>query len=56
MTARLAVMISGSGSNLQAIMDAIRGRMLDAEIVLVVSNRKTAYGLERAAQAGIPTR
>jgi formyltetrahydrofolate-dependent phosphoribosylglycinamide formyltransferase len=49
-------MISGSGSNLQAIMDAIRGRMLDAEIVLVVSNRKTAYGLERAAQAGIPTR
>ncbi|MCC9075845.1 phosphoribosylglycinamide formyltransferase [Litorilinea aerophila] len=56
MTSKLAVLISGNGSNLQAIIDAIRARMLDAEIVVVVSNRKNAYGLERAAQAGIPTR
>lgn len=56
MTSKLAVLISGNGSNLQAIIDAIRARMLDAEIVVVVSNRRNAYGLERAAQAGIPTR
>lgn len=55
MTARLVVMISGSGTNLQAIMDAIAAGTLDAEIVLVVSNRKAAYGLVRAEQAGIPT-
>lgn len=56
MTARLAVLISGNGSNLQAILDAIRARALDAEVVVVVSNRKSAYGLERAAKAGVPTR
>ncbi len=56
MPTRLAVLISGNGSNLQAIIDAIRMRMLDAEIVVVVSNRKEAYGLQRAAKAGIPTR
>ncbi|RIK36585.1 MAG: phosphoribosylglycinamide formyltransferase, partial [Chloroflexi bacterium] len=39
MTARLAVLISGSGSNLQAILDAIQARYLDAQVVLVVSNR-----------------
>jgi formyltetrahydrofolate-dependent phosphoribosylglycinamide formyltransferase len=55
MTARLVVMISGSGTNLQAIMDAIAAGTLDAEIVLVVSNRNAAYGLVRAEQAGIPT-
>jgi formyltetrahydrofolate-dependent phosphoribosylglycinamide formyltransferase len=55
MTTRLAVLISGNGSNLQAIMDAIRQRILQAEIVVVVSNRKEAYGLQRAAKAGIPT-
>jgi formyltetrahydrofolate-dependent phosphoribosylglycinamide formyltransferase len=55
MTARLAVLISGNGSNLQAIIDAIRMRVLPAEIVVVVSNRKDAYGMERAAKAGIPT-
>ena len=55
MPARLAVLISGSGSNLQAIIDAIRGRMLDAEIVVVVSNHKDAFGLQRAEKAGIPT-
>lgn len=56
MSARLAVLISGNGSNLQAIIDAIRMRVLPAEIVVVVSNRKDAYGLTRAAKAGIPTR
>lgn len=55
MTARLVVMISGSGTNLQAIMDAIAAGTLAGEIVLVVSNRKAAYGLVRAEQAGIPT-
>ncbi len=55
MTERLAILISGSGSNLQALIDAIRQRMLDAEIVVVVSNREDAYGLERATKAGIPT-
>jgi formyltetrahydrofolate-dependent phosphoribosylglycinamide formyltransferase len=52
---RLVVLISGSGTNLQAIMDAIAKEHLKAEIVFVVSNRKSAYGLERAANAGIET-
>lgn len=55
MPARLVVLISGSGTNLQAIIDAIDGKILDAEIVLLVSNRKAAYGLVRAEVAGIPT-
>lgn len=55
MTARLVVLISGNGSNLQALIDAIRMKVLDAEIVLVVSNRKDAFGLVRAEKAGIPT-
>jgi formyltetrahydrofolate-dependent phosphoribosylglycinamide formyltransferase len=55
MSGRLAVLISGNGSNLQAIIDAIHMRVLPAEIVLVVSNRKDAFGLQRAAKAGIPT-
>lgn len=52
---RLIVLVSGNGSNLQAIMDAIDSAHLKAEIVLVVSNRRGAYGLERAASADIPT-
>ncbi len=56
MAARLAVLISGNGSNLQALLDAIRMRVLDAQVVVVVSNRQAAYGLERAAKAGVPTR
>lgn len=55
MTAKLAVLISGNGSNLQAIIDACRGGFLDAEVAVVVSNRKAAYGLQRAEKAGIPT-
>ncbi len=53
--ARLVVLISGSGTNLQAILDAINTAQLAAEVVLVVSNRRNAYGLERARQADIPT-
>ena len=56
MTAKIAVLISGNGSNLQALIDAIRYRVLPAEIVVVVSNRQDAYGLQRAEKAGIPTR
>lgn len=52
----LAVLISGSGSNLQAIIDAVADGRLPARIAVVVSNRKAAYGLERAEKAGIPTR
>ncbi|MDW8316398.1 MAG: phosphoribosylglycinamide formyltransferase [Anaerolineae bacterium] len=55
MPPRLAVLISGSGTNLQAIMDAIAAGRLDAQIVVVVSNRRDAYGLVRAERAGIPT-
>jgi formyltetrahydrofolate-dependent phosphoribosylglycinamide formyltransferase len=52
---RLVVFISGSGSNLQTILDATAAGRLDAEVVLVVSNRKDAYGLTRAENAGAPT-
>lgn len=55
MPTKLAVLISGNGSNLQALIDAIRYRLLAAEIVVVISNRKDAYGLQRAEKAGIPT-
>ena len=56
MTANLVVLISGNGSNLQALIDAIRMRALDATLACVVSNRKAAFGLVRAEKAGIPTR
>ena len=52
--ARLVVLISGNGSNLQAILDACANGRLPAQVVLVVSNRAEAYGLERAARANIP--
>jgi phosphoribosylglycinamide formyltransferase 1 len=50
---RLGVLISGRGSNLQALIDAIKSRALDATIVVVISNRQDAGGLERARAAGI---
>ncbi len=53
---RLAILISGNGSNLQAIIDAIEAGRLDAGICLVVSDRADAHGLLRAARHGIPTR
>ena len=55
MTKRLAIFISGLGTNLQAIMDACQNKISNTEITLVVSNRKAAYGLERAKTANIPT-
>jgi phosphoribosylglycinamide formyltransferase-1 len=51
---RIAVLISGSGSNLQAIMDATANGSISGEIEQVLSNRPDAGGLERARQAGIP--
>jgi phosphoribosylglycinamide formyltransferase 1 len=50
---RLGVLISGRGSNLQSLIDAIAQRTLDATIAVVVSNRNDAGGLERARRAGI---
>jgi phosphoribosylglycinamide formyltransferase 1 len=50
---RLGVLISGRGSNLQALIDAIKSGALDATIVVVISNRQDAGGLERARAAGI---
>jgi formyltetrahydrofolate-dependent phosphoribosylglycinamide formyltransferase len=52
--ARLVVLISGSGSNLLAILDACGAGRLPASVVAVISNHPDAYGLERARQAGIP--
>ena len=55
MSRAIGVLISGRGSNLQAIIDAIGDGRLDARIAVVLSNRADAYGLERARQAGIET-
>jgi phosphoribosylglycinamide formyltransferase-1 len=52
---KTAILISGSGTNLQAFIDAIDGRDLDLEICVVFSNNPDAFGLLRAEQAGIPT-
>jgi phosphoribosylglycinamide formyltransferase-1 len=52
---RIAVLISGRGSNLQALIDAIAERRLDAQIAVVISNQPQAAGLERARAAGIET-
>jgi len=57
MKKKVGVLVSGRGSNLQALMDAIAADpAFPAEIVMVISNVAGAYALERAAQAGIPTR
>ena len=53
---RLAVLISGRGSNLQALIDAIADRRLRAVIALVISNVEGVQGLARADAAGLPTR
>ncbi len=52
---RLAVLISGRGSNLQAIVDAIAAGRLAAQVVQVISNRPGAAGLDLAAASGLPT-
>jgi phosphoribosylglycinamide formyltransferase-1 len=51
----LGVLLSGRGSNLQAILDAIRDERLDARVGIVISNVAGAPGLERAGTAGVPT-
>ena len=51
---KLGVLISGRGSNLQAVLDAIASGALDAEVCLVISNRPGAAGLARAEAAGVP--
>jgi phosphoribosylglycinamide formyltransferase-1 len=51
----IGVLISGSGTNLQAIVDAIEAKKLDAKIEIVLSNRADAYGLTRAKNSGIPS-
>lgn len=55
MKKNVAVLISGSGSNLQALIDACADPDYPARIVLVISNKDDAYGLERAKKANIPT-
>ena len=56
MKTRIAVLVSGGGTNLQALIDAQgRGEIPDGEIALVVSNNPDAYALERAKKAGIKT-
>jgi len=52
---RVAILISGSGTNLQAFIDAVATGTLDVYIAIVFSNRPEAYGLTRARDAGIPT-
>lgn len=54
-TARIVVLISGGGTNLQALIDAEHRGELDAQIVGVISNKAEAYGLVRAKMAGIET-
>ena len=54
MSLPIAVLVSGSGSNLQSIIDRIEEGTLDAEIKLVVSNKAGAYGIERAKKHGLP--
>jgi phosphoribosylglycinamide formyltransferase-1 len=55
MSRRLGILISGRGSNLQSIIDAIRNKDLVAEIAVVLSNRPEAAGLLRAREAGLET-
>ena len=55
MDARLVVLISGSGTNLQAVLDACQSGELPAQVVGVVSNKPDAYGLVRAKNAGVET-
>jgi phosphoribosylglycinamide formyltransferase-1 len=52
---KTAILISGSGTNLQAFIDAVQIGDLDLDLSVVFSNNPKAYGLERAEQAGIPT-
>lgn len=50
---KITVLVSGGGSNFQAILDAIQGQNLEAEVVGLISNRREAYALERAEKFGV---
>ena len=52
---RVVVLASGTGSNLQAVLDACAAGELDAEVVAVVSDKDNAYALKRAADSGVPS-
>lgn len=52
---KTAILISGSGTNLQAFIDAVQGGDLNLDLTVVFSNNPVAFGLERAEKAGIPT-
>ena len=54
-TPKIVILISGSGSNLQAIIDAVNSESFEAEIAVVISNKPNVFGLERATKANIPT-
>ena len=56
MSTKIAVLCSGGGSNLQAIIDAVEAGRIDGRIVLVLSNASKAFALERARKHGIPAR
>ena len=52
---KMAVLVSGGGTNLQAILDAMdSGRITNAQVSVVISNNENAYALERAKKHGIP--
>ena len=55
-TLKLGILVSGRGSNLQAILDAVREERLDADIRVVISNRAKAIAVERARDANVPVR
>ena len=55
MKTKIAVLVSGGGTNLQALIDAQGSVLISGEIALVVANNRDAYALERAKKAGIPT-
>ena len=52
---RIGVLVSGGGTNLQSIIDAVESGILQSQIVAVISNKETAYGLVRARKHHIPT-
>ena len=52
----IVVLISGNGSNLQAILDACENNIIDASVKAVFSNKEDAFGLERARSANVPAR
>jgi phosphoribosylglycinamide formyltransferase-1 len=52
---KLAVLVSGSGTNLQAIIDAVEENYVPAEIAVIISNKQDAYALQRASKYNIPT-